>query len=107
MITLRTVARSLPVVGFAAVAMLAAPTASADPNDDAFLDALASKGITYPSTDYAISTGHQVCDLVSDGQEPTDVAIEISNNSGLPVEDTGFFVGAAIGAYCPDNLDKI
>ncbi len=107
MTALRSIARSLPVVGIAAAAVLFAPTASADPDDQAFLDALGSKGITYPTQQYAIDTGHQVCDLVSGGQAPTDVAAEISSNSGLSIEDTGFFVGAAIGAYCPEHLDKI
>ena len=100
------VIRLLAAAGLAATALVSAQTASASP-DDAFIDAIETRGITFPSQEYAVGTARQVCDLIDDGRSPTSVASEISDNSGLEVEDTGFFVGAAIGVYCPWNKDEI
>ena len=93
--------------GVTAAALVTAAPAYANPADDAFIDTVTSHGITFPSTEYAIDTAHQVCDRIDSGQSPASVATEISGNSGLGVDDTGFFVGAAIGVYCPWNQNKI
>jgi len=93
--------------GVAAAALVSAAPAYASPADDAFIDAVTSNGITFPSNEYAIDTAHQVCDRIDSGQSPASVATEISGNSGLSTDDTGFFVGAAIGVYCPWNQDRI
>lgn len=104
---MKKINRALAVAAVSATAvgatLLAPAIASASPADDAYLGALDGQLITYPSDSYAISTGHDVCSLLDDGASTTDVALELSNNSGLELEDTGFIVGASIGAYCPWN----
>src|SRR5262245_56577445 len=95
------VTRLLAAAALTTAALVTAAPASASPEDDAFIQTITQQGITFPSADYAISTGHEVCDLIDGGRAPESVAQEISGNSGLGVNDTGFFVGAAIGVYCP------
>ncbi|MDT5094187.1 MAG: serine/threonine kinase PknH [Mycobacterium sp.] len=83
-------------------------SSSSSTADSAFLSAIKGKGgMTFPSDEYAIQTAKQVCQLLDEGQKPEDVATEISKNSGIPLDKSGFFVGASIGAYCPKHLDQV
>jgi hypothetical protein len=79
----------------------AAPIAHADATDDAFLGALTSKGIHFGSPDKAFIAGHEVCDELGNGKSPAQVASTVQSNSAMDGYHAGFFVGAAIKAYCP------
>ncbi|MDT5009614.1 MAG: hypothetical protein QOH57_1231 [Mycobacterium sp.] len=97
--------RVLAAAGVSAAALLTATTASASPSDDqAFLSALDRQGVKYPSAQYAISVAGEVCTLLDDGAGGVDVAREITKNSGIPVESSGFVVGASIASYCPSHI---
>lgn len=98
MIVSRAFAAAVAVAG---VALFAAPVAAASPEDDAFLSVLDGQGIAYPSADYAVATAKDVCNYLDNGSSFVSIVSEISANSGLPAEDTGFFVGASIASYCP------
>ncbi|OBG27121.1 DUF732 domain-containing protein [Mycobacterium sp. E3198] len=90
------------VVALAALApVAAAPVAHADAVDDAFLGALTAKGIHFAAPDKAIIAGHEVCDELDNGKTPSQVASTVEANSGLDGYHAGYFVGAAIRAYCP------
>jgi hypothetical protein len=94
------------VATLAAVALLgplgaAAPIAGADPQDDRFLAALQSQGITYQSAPAAIAAGHSVCAELDHGETPNQVAQDVISNSDLDPYHAGYFVGVSIGAYCP------
>ena len=98
--------RSLPAVLFVVVTLVsfagvAAPTAHADAVDDHFLSALKAKGINFASGQAAIIAGHEVCDELDLGRQPSDVANDVTKNSNLDGYHAGFFVGASIAAYCP------
>ena len=98
--------RSLPAVLFVLVTLVsfagvAAPTAHADAVDDNFLSALKAKGINFASGQAAIIAGHEVCDELDLGRQPSDVANDVTKNSNLDGYHAGFFVGASIAAYCP------
>jgi hypothetical protein len=80
---------------------MAAPNALADGVDDNFLGALKAKGINFASTQAAIVAGHEVCDELDLGRQPSDVANDVTKNSNLDGYHAGFFVGASIAAYCP------
>lgn len=84
----------------------AAPTARADPNDDKFLAALRSQGINYRSAATAISAGHSVCTALDHGEAPSQVAQDMMNSSNLDGFHAGYFVGASIGAYCPNYASE-
>ena len=76
------------------------PTVRADPNDDKFVHALQSRGITYQSADAAIAAGHLVCTKLDQGETETQVAQDVMDNTNLDPYHAGYFVGASIGAYC-------
>jgi Protein of unknown function (DUF732) len=79
----------------------AAPTARADPNDDKFIPALQSQGITFQSPEAAIAAGHLVCTKLAQGETETQVAQDVINETDLDPYHAGYFVGASVGAYCP------
>ena len=79
----------------------AAPTAHADAVDDTFLAALKAKAINFASSQSAIIAGHEVCDELDLGRQPSDVATDVTKNSNLDGYHAGFFVGVSIAAFCP------
>lgn len=83
-----------------------AATAHADVADDKFLALLRSDDIEHESAAAAIAAGHKVCDYLDSGMTTNEVAkdIENSSNGALPDYDAGFFIGAAIKAYCPRDM---
>ena len=99
--------RGVPASALAATLMTVAllgtavPTVRADPNDDKFLPALQSQGITYQSPDAAIAAGHHVCEKLDQGETETQVAQDVIDNTDLDPYHAGYFVGASVGAYCP------
>jgi Protein of unknown function (DUF732) len=80
---------------------VAIPTVRADPLDDKFLAALASQSITYRAPDGAIGAAHLVCTRLDQGADKGQVAQEVMDNSDLDPYHAGYFVGASVGAYCP------
>jgi hypothetical protein len=99
------------VATLAAVALLrplgaSAPIARADSIDDKFLAALRSQGITYQSAEAAIAAGHLVCTELDRGETPQQVAQDVMNISNLDPFHAGYFVGASIGAYCPNHAQN-
>jgi hypothetical protein len=96
-------ARLVLVVALLGALGAAAPTADADSADDPFLSALRSKGISVASPQAAIIAGHEVCDELDLGRQPSDVATDVTKNSNLDGYRAGYFVGASIAAYCPKH----
>jgi hypothetical protein len=95
----------------AAVALLgplaAVSTAHADTTDDKFLSMLRSEGITdHVSPAHAIEAGHMVCQKLDGGSTPEAVANDVVNSSNMPAYHSGYFVGAAIKAYCPQYIPE-
>jgi hypothetical protein len=85
----------------------AVSTAHADTNDDKFLKALKSEGITdHVSPGHAIEAGHTVCQKLDQGMTPTQVAADVLNSSNMPAYHAGYFVGASIKEYCPQYMPK-
>jgi hypothetical protein len=97
---LRLAAGLVPVVALLGP-LGAAPTAHADAVDNAFLRAVASKGIDFASPQAAIIAGHEVCDELDLGRQKSDIASDVMNDSKLDGYRAGFFVGVSIAAYCP------
>ena len=81
--------------------VVAVPSVRADPLDDKFLAALASQNITYRAPDAAIAAAHLVCTRLDQGADKGQVAQEVMDNSDLDPYHAGYFVGASVGAYCP------
>lgn len=99
------------LVAAVAVALLgpvgAIATAHADTNDANFLSMLKSEGITNQvAPSRAIEAGHAVCQEFESGKSAADIANEVLNGSDMPAYHCGFFVGAAVRAYCPQYRSK-
>jgi hypothetical protein len=94
-------AAGLLVAGTLAAPAAVAPAARADATDDAFLSALKAKGIHFGSPDKAFIAGHEVCDELANGKTAVQVASTVQSNSDMDGYHAGYFVGAAIRAYCP------
>lgn len=85
----------------------AAPIANADAGDSQFLAMLKKDDINHESVPAAIAAGHKVCEYLESGMNWKEVAADVENSSGMPDYDTGFFLGAAIKAYCPSFMPDV
>jgi hypothetical protein len=100
---------SLSAAGLISMAGLLglAPVAHADAADNQFLAMLKKDDINHASASAAIAAGKKVCEYLDTGMNLTNVEQDVENSSGLPDYDTGFFVGAAIKAYCPQFMPAV
>lgn len=83
-------------------AFILAGGAKADPvSDVAFLTTLDERGITYTSASTVINAGHAVCTYLDLGSSLRESIEMVAENSALGSE-SAYFVGVAVGAYCPE-----
>ncbi len=93
---------SVVVAGAALATGLAAP-AYAEETDDIFVSVLDGEGISYPSAEEAVLVANGVCAYMSEGNSLEDAVGEVMKETGLELEQSGFFVGAAAASYCPEH----
>jgi hypothetical protein len=93
---------SVVVAGAALATGLAAPAYAEGQTDAIFISVLDEEGITYTSASDAIAVANGVCGFLSEGNSLEDATLEVMNESGLGVQQSGFFVGAATASYCPE-----
>lgn len=101
---MRRLCRHLTLAGFGALlaaTVLNMGAARADINDDAFVQVITEKGITYTSEANLIAAGHAVCDTRSQGYTEMQIVHEVVAHTELDSYNAGYFVGAAEAAYCP------
>lgn len=84
----------------AALPLFAAP-ASADPNDDAFIAALASQAIPISDNNLAIQMGRNMCALLDQGTTRPLLVMKLMKDANLSARQAGFFLGLSSSAYCP------
>lgn len=84
---------------------LSAPPANADASG--YITALDAQGITYASVPAAIKSGQSLCRTMDAGATFDTAALIVFNNSELDMFNSGYVVGAAIGALCPWNTYKL
>ena len=84
-----------------AAALLSAAPASADPADDAFVAALAKDGIGITDRNTAIAAAHTVCDELANNPNTSVLAMSLMKDTELSLQQSSYFVGAAMSAYCP------
>jgi len=84
-----------------AVSLFCTAPASADPTDDAFVAALAKKGIVIKDPDTTIATGHSVCDGLQKHYKSSVLAVRLVRDTDLSLSQSGYFIGVAVSAYCP------
>ncbi len=99
------------IAGAATAALMGAGTAQADyyaEDDRLYLSVLSNRfNITEQSAPSAIRWGQAACKILDKGQySAATVAVAMGNLpefAGPAGDQTGYIVGAAIGAYCPWN----
>jgi hypothetical protein len=94
------------VIFAAASLLLPAAPAAADPADDAFLGGLARGGIPAPDPNSAVANAHAVCAGLTANQNSSVLAMRLSKGNGMSLKQSGYFIGVAVAAYCPENKDK-
>jgi hypothetical protein len=87
----------------AAALMLSVGCAHADVPDDAFLQAVQSKGIAqnFPSQADQIGEAHQVCQGLTNGGNADSTAFLIARDRHLNKAQVTDFVNTSIDFYCP------
>lgn len=99
----KKVLTTLFTVAAAAVALAAAPAASASPRDD-FLAELADVNIVMPWTEQAdtVAAGYHACDNLRHGVSVLDEMANVEREYNLPTGQGTLFVSAATTNLCPD-----
>jgi hypothetical protein len=87
------------LIASAAVLMSSTPLAHADPQDDAFLNAVGSHGITQYRSETLIKAGHLVCAYQSAGAAPWQTQNGLMG-TGIAPQDIDVVVNAAMSTYC-------
>ncbi len=95
------------VAGFVAIA--AAPAASADPADDAYLQKLQQQGLSWPDGQgqTMINVGHAVCTDFDAGDTMAQTVDDVKKALGVSNNGAGTIIGAAVANYCPENRSKL
>ncbi|MDT5116035.1 MAG: hypothetical protein QOE30_1774 [Mycobacterium sp.] len=95
------------VAGFFAIAV--APTASADPADDAYLQTLQQRGLSWANgqEQTMINVGHAVCQDFDGGDSMGQTVGDVKKALGVSNPGAGSIIGAAIANYCPENRSKM
>ncbi|WP_182349505.1 DUF732 domain-containing protein [Tomitella gaofuii] len=76
--------------------------------DDVFLDYLDGQGIYYSTPKAAVEMGHLICGAFDDGATFRQVGITLlSADTGYTPEQLGQWIGASVGAYCPQFSDVV
>jgi hypothetical protein len=91
------------------IAIGAAPTASADPADDSYLQNLQQHGLSWaPGADGTmINVGHAVCQDFDGGDTLAQAVGDVKKSLGVSNGGAGTIVGAAVANYCPANRSKM
>jgi len=99
----------IAVVLAGVVAFAAAPTAKADPADDAYLRALQQRGLSWANgaDPTMISVGHAVCQDWVAGDTMAQTVDDVKKALGLSDNGAGSVIGAATGSYCPEFRSKL
>lgn len=83
-----------------------APPAWADSSDDVFISALQGAGFPSVSRSTITGLGRSICDQLHNGVGFKKIAT-IAMDAGFTPGQGGDLMGAAVGAYCPDESDAL
>jgi hypothetical protein len=100
MIMIRLLAASALLAGGA---LVGAQTASASPDDDAFLDALRAQGVDLPSPEAAIEAANFACNPLIGGLARGLIAQQVSDRTGLDIGQANTLIETGTNVYCPNR----
>ena len=72
-----------------------------------FAGLLDQQGVVLPEGMDPVATAIEACGRFDGGQQMIDVSGWLGDHAGLNPEHQGFFLGAAVGTYCPQNFPKL
>ena len=84
----------------------AAPAPPA-PGAGDFAVLLQRRGVTLPAGVDPVATATEACGRFDGGQQMDEVSGWLGDRAGLDPDGQGFFLGAAVGTYCPENFPKL
>lgn len=77
------------------------------PGGGDFAGLLQRQGITLPEGVDPVATATEACGRFDQGQPMIEVSDWVGQRGALDPEQQGFFLGAAVGTYCPQNFPKL
>ncbi len=87
--------------------VVAAPTASADSDDETFLKTLEAGGFSWAGDGQPlIDLGHDICGGLDSGTSAADIITQGAAETGWNQTQVGYFVGAAASEFCPQYLQR-
>ncbi len=89
----------------AALFLVVIPSARADDNDTAFLNALREQGISSAKGDQGlINMGHKICALLAQGRSTDSIVgmFQSHERNGMTDDDVRFLVRTSATSYCPE-----
>ncbi len=72
-----------------------------------FAALLERRGVTLPEGMDPVATATEACGRFDGGQQMDEVSGWLGERAGLDPDGQGFFLGAAVGTYCPQNFPKL
>ena len=89
-----------------ALAPISTAPASADTTDDAVVAALAKQGIVITDRDTTIAMAHTVCAGFDKHYKSSVLAMKLVRDTDLSLKQSGYFIGVAVSAYCPQYAGR-
>jgi hypothetical protein len=89
-----------------ALAPISTAPASADTTDDAVVAALAKQGIVITDRDTTIAMAHTVCAGFDKHYKSSVLAMKLVRDTDLSLRQSGYFIGVAVSAYCPQYAGR-
>lgn len=87
---------------------LAAPVQADTGNVTDLLDTLDGLGVTGVAPQDAVALGQTLCPLLADrSQNSADIAAEVADALGRPLQAPTAFTGLAVSFLCPKAVDRI
>lgn len=85
----------------------APPAPEPVPGSGDFVALLDSRGVALPDGMDPVATAVEACGRFDGGQQMDEVSGWLADQGGLDPDGQGFFLGAAVTTYCPQNFPKL
>lgn len=77
------------------------------PGTGDFVALLERRGVALPEGVDPVATATEACGRFDGGQQMDEVSGWLGDRAGLDPDGQGYFLGAAVGTYCPGNFPKL
>lgn len=85
----------------------AAEPAPVPPGAGDFMALLERQDVVLPEGVDPVATATEACGRFDGGQQMDEVSGWLAEYGRLGIDQQGFFLGAAVGTYCPENFPKL